>query len=291
MSAIANVLKPPPLAIQRFDLKPLGPRFVAAIEGINLSQAQSDDAIASLRAALVRHKLLLFRGQTLSPRQQRDFAARFGALHEHPLIENHLDQPEIIVVEYDRDRPLNDSTWHTDVTFIETPPLGSILHAVVLPENGGDTIFADLAAAFASLSTPLRALLSRLRARHDFAKSFERDEFPTPEYRAKWDKTRETYPPVSHPVVRTHPESGEKALFVNEGFTRSIEGLAPEESRILLDFLFTHSRRPEFTYRHRWQTGDVLFWDNRITQHYAVADYWPSRRRMHRATIVGDRPA
>ena len=161
---------------------------------------------------------------------------------------------------------------------------------MIIPDVGGDTIFADLGAAYDALSAPVKTLLSGLSARHDFAKSFRRDEFATPEYAAKWDRTRQTHPPVLHPVVRTHPETGEKGLFVNEGFTLAIEGLAADESRALLDFLFLHSRKPEFTYRHHWRGGDVLFWDNRITQHYAVADYWPRRRRMHRATILGDRP-
>jgi len=272
------------------DLVPLGPSFVAEVRGLDLAIRQSDAAIAALRAALIRHKLLLFRGQALTPVQQRDFAARFGPLHVHPILDNVASQPEIMVLDFDAERRLEKSEWHTDVTFIETPPLGSILHGVVIPEVGGDTIFADLGAAYAGLSAPLRGFLAGLRARHDFAKSFDPGEDATSEYRAKWERTRATHRTVSHPVVRTHPESGEKGLFVNEGFTLSIEGLARAESDALLAFLFAHSRQPELTYRHRWQTGDVLFWDNRITQHYAVIDYWPRSRRMHRATILGDRP-
>jgi taurine dioxygenase len=273
-----------------FSVTPLAPGFVAEISGLDLSRPLSEGTVVKLRARLLRHKLLLFRGQSLTPRQQRDFALRFGALHTHPLIENDAEQPEIIVLDFGSERRLEDSTWHTDVTFIETPPLGSILHGVIIPEVGGDTIFTDLGAAYAELSAPLKTLLQTLHAQHDFAKSFRRDEFPTADYGAKWDRTRDTHPVVSHPVVRTHPETGERGLFVNEGFTLAIEGLKADESDALLGLLFQHTRKPEFTYRHRWRAGDVLFWDNRITQHYAVADYWPRRRRMHRATIIGDRP-
>ena len=290
MSALALAQDPQAIEQTAFTAMPLAPGFVAEIGGLDLSRPLSREAIATLRESLLRYKLLLFRGQSLTPLQQRDFAAEFGSLHTHPLIENVNEQPEIMVLDFGPDRRYENSDWHTDVTFIETPPLGSILHGVIIPDVGGDTIFADLGAAYDALSAPVKTLLTGLNARHDFAKSFRRDEFPTADYAAKWDRTRQTHPPVSHPVVRTHPDTGEKGLFVNEGFTLAIEGLSAEESRALLEFLFAHSRKPEFTYRHRWRAGDVLFWDNRITQHYAVADYWPRRRRMHRATILGDRP-
>jgi taurine dioxygenase len=290
MSALALAQDPQAIEQTAFTVTPLAPGFVAEIGGLDLTRPLAREAVATLRESLLRHKLLLFRGQSLSPRQQRDFAAEFGPLHTHPLIENVNEQPEIMVLDFGPDRRYENSDWHTDVTFIETPPLGSILHGVIIPDVGGDTIFADLGAAYDALSAPVKALLTGLKARHDFAKSFRRDEFPTADYAARWDRTRQTHPPVFHPVVRTHPETGEKGLFVNEGFTLAIEGLSAEESRALLEFLFTHSRKPEFTYRHRWRAGDVLFWDNRISQHYAVADYWPRRRRMHRATILGDRP-
>ena len=290
MSAIAALRADPHSNQVGIAINPLAPTFVAEVSGIDLARRQSDRTIGELRSALIEYKLLIFRDQALTPREHRDLAARFGPLHIHPLIENLSAEPEIIVLEHDEPRPLNDSTWHTDVTFVEKPPLASILHAIVIPEAGGDTIFADLGAAYAALSAPLKGFLAQLRAAHDFAKSFRPDEIATAEYGQKWSAARASHAPVSHPVVRTHPESGEQGLFVNEGFTVAIEGLAADESAALLAFLFNHSRKPEFTYRHRWRAGDVLFWDNRITQHYAVADYWPQRRRMHRATIIGDRP-
>jgi taurine dioxygenase len=275
------------------DVTPLNPTFVAEVHDIDLAQSHSTETIAAIRSALTRHKLLLFRDQVLTPRQQKDFAKRFGDLHIHPLLSNDEgnDNPEIIVLDYGRDRPPEQDDFHTDVTFIATPPLGSILYGVEIPQTGGDTIFADLGAAYAALSEPVKRAIAGLTARHDFTRSFRQSSYYSAENDPeKWERARRNNPPVSHPVVRTHPETGQKGLFVNRGFTEEIEGLARHESTALLELLFRHAEQPQFGYRHRWRTGDVLFWDNRITQHMVVADYWPQRRRMHRATILGDRP-
>jgi taurine dioxygenase len=291
MSTVVLRHLPEPESATLVSVKPLNPTFAAEIENVDLSRPQSAAKIAAIRSALVEHKLLVFRDQKITPRQQRDFAANFGPLHVHPLLDHDAELPEIIVLNYDRDRPPEPDEWHTDVTFIQTPPLGSILYGAVIPEVGGDTLFADLATAYAALSEPVRNLLQGLQATHDLTKSFR----ASPYYgeagdSEKWTKARTKNPPVIHPVVRTHPETGVKGLFVNEGFTTEIQGLSADESRTLLEFLIRHQAKPQFTYRHRWRTGDVLFWDNRITQHMVVADYWPRHRRMHRATILGDRP-
>jgi taurine dioxygenase len=277
----------------QLDVTRLNPTFVAEVHDIDLGAPQSAETIAAIRAALVEHKLLLFRDQVLTPRQQKDFAKNFGPLHIHPLLNNdeNNDNPEIIVLDYGPQRPPERDEFHTDVTFIATPPLGSILYGVEIPETGGDTLFADLGAAYAALSEPLKRALQGLTARHDFVRSFR----TSPYYGdtsdpAKFEKARKNNPPVSHPVVRTHPESGAKGLFVNRGFTEAIEGLPTLESDALLELLFRHQEQPQFGYRHRWRTGDVLFWDNRITQHMVVADYFPQRRLMRRATVLGDRP-
>jgi taurine dioxygenase len=275
------------------DVTRLNPTFVAEIHDIDLGARHSTETLAAIREALVKHKLLLFRDQVLTPRQQKDFARNFGELHVHPLLNNDEgnDNPEIIVLDYGPHRPPEKDEFHTDVTFIATPPLGSILYGVEIPETGGDTLFADLGAAYAALSEPLKRTLEGLTARHDFQRSFRNSPYygdgSDPE---KFEKARKNNPPVSHPVVRTHPETGEKGLFVNRGFTETIEGLQRHESEALLELLWRHAEQPEFGYRHRWRTGDVLFWDNRITQHMVVADYFPQRRRMHRATVLGDRP-
>jgi len=283
------VLRHAPQAFPNLAITPLNPTFAALIENVDLAREQSEHTIDLIRQALVQHKLLVFRGQRITPSQQRDFAARFGPLHVHPLLNHDDDLKEIIVLNYDRSRPPEKDEWHTDVTFIETPPLGSILYGAVIPETGGDTLFADLAASYAALSEPVRALLDGLRATHDFQKSFRASTYYGQD-NSKWESARKNNPAVSHPVVRTHPESGIKSLFVNEGFTTAIEGLNADESQTLLDFLIRHQAKAQFVYRHRWQAGDVLFWDNRATQHMVVADYWPQHRRMHRATILGDRP-
>jgi taurine dioxygenase len=277
----------------KLDIARLNPTFAAQVHDLDLSAPLPDETIAAIRKALVTHKLLLFRDQVLRPAQQKAFAARFGALHIHPLLSNDEANanPEIIVLDYGEHRPPERDEWHTDVTFIQTPPLGSILYGVDIPEVGGDTLFADLGAAYKALSEPLKRALQGLTARHDFVRSFRistyYSEGSDPE---KWERARKNNPPVSHPVVRTHPETGEKGLFVNRGFTEEIEGLSRLESDALLELLFRHQEQPQFGYRHRWRTGDVLFWDNRITQHMVVADYYPRHRRMHRATVLGDRP-
>src|SRR4051812_40832907 len=218
------------------DVTRLNPTFVAEIHDIDLGARHSTETLAAIREALVKHKLLLFRDQVLTPRQQKDFARNFGELHVHPLLNNdeNNDNPEIIVLDYGPSRPPERDEFHTDVTFIATPPLGSILYGVEIPETGGDTLFADLGAAYAALSEPLKRALQGLTARHDFERSFR----TSPYYGAdtdpeKFAKARQKNPPVHHPVVRTHPESGEQGLFVNRGFTEEIEGLSTLESDAL----------------------------------------------------------
>jgi taurine dioxygenase len=268
-------------------IAPLNPTFGAVMGDIDLSRSQSDHTMAVIRRSLAEHKLLVFRDQSLTPSQQRDLAALFGPIYIHPLLNHHADLAEIAVLHHDRNRPPEPDEWHTDASFTEAPPVGSILYAAVVPETGGDTLFADLAAAHAALSEPMQALLQGLRATHDLAKTFRASAYYG-EKNPHWEAVRRSHPPVSHPVVRTHPESGTKSLFVNEAFTTAIDGLKIDESRTLLDFLFRHQARPQFVYRHRWQAGDVLLWDNRTVQHMAVADYWPRCRRMHLATILRD---
>lgn len=269
----------------------LSPAIGAVVEGINLSQPLDTDLRDTLSSALLQHQVLFFRNQDISPLQQRDFAAWFGDLHIHPLYPKIADIPQIMVLDTAQNDLRDNAIWHTDVTFIDTPPLGSVLAARQLPPYGGDTLWASGTAAWRALSPRLQQLLDGLTATHDFTKSFPLERFgQTPEALARYEETRRTTPPVSHPVVRTHPVSGEKALFVSDGFTTRINELEPAESAALLGFLFAHYARPEFSVRWRWQPGDVAFWDNRVTQHYAVDDYRPAHRIMHRATILGDKP-
>lgn len=272
-------------------ITPLGPAIGARVSGLRLADGLSDGQRDALRAALLRHHVLFFEDQPITPQQQRDVAARFGGLHVHPVYPQAPGVPEIIVLDTSLDNPPDNDNWHTDVTFLEAPALGAILSAQLLPPCGGDTLWASGVAAWRSLSPRWQALLAGLTAEHDFLKSFPAHRFArTPEERARWEAARAQHPPRLHPVVRTHPESGEQGLFVNEGFTTRIVELSASESEAVLRQLAAHIAKPEHTVRWRWKLGDIAFWDNRLTQHYATADYLPARRVMHRATILGDKP-
>ena len=275
----------------RFSITKLTPEIGAVIGGADLSRVLDDAEIAQIRAALLAHKVIFFEDQHITPLQQRDFAQRFGALHTHPLYPGVAEAPELFVLDNHAGNPTDNDAWHTDVTFIETPPLGAVLYAKLLPEHGGDTLWCDMQAAYRALSKPMQEFLSGLDAVHDFARGFPAKlTVARAAGEDKYAKAVEEHPPVIHPVIRTHPETGEDGLFVNYGFTARIKGLRRNESDALLAMLFQHVQKPEFQVRWRWKPNSIAFWDNRATQHYAVNDYLPSRRVMHRATILGDRP-
>jgi taurine dioxygenase len=268
----------------------LAPALGAQVHDIDLAAPLTAAAIEAIRDGLDEYQVLFFRDQTMTPAQQRDFAARFGELHIHPVYPSHETVPEIMILEFDENLKGHQNNWHTDVTFIETPPFGSVLYADDVPPAGGDTIWASSYAAFEALSPAFRDFLASLHAVHDFAKNFTPDRFRT---YGKDEKVADTYSkhkPVLHPVVRTNPKTGRRGLFVNRSFTSHIAGLERKESDAILNHLFTHLETPEFQVRFRWTKGAVAFWDNRFTQHYAVSDYYPQHRRVRRATILGDRP-
>jgi taurine dioxygenase len=273
------------------DIIPLSPSLGAQISGVDLSRDLTGDQRAAIEQALLTHQVLFFRNQPITPRQQARFAANFGDLHIHPIYPNVPEQPEVLILDTAVTDVRDNAIWHTDVTFLPTPALGAVLSAKQVPAYGGDTLWASGMAAFEALSGPMKALLDGLTATHDFTRSFPLERFGnTPEDLARWEETRRKNPPLSHPVIRTHPVSGRKALFINEGFTTRINELEAAESEAILKLLFAHGTRPEFTLRWRWQADDVAMWDNRVTQHYAVDDYRPQRRVMHRATMLGDVP-
>jgi len=270
---------------------PLGPTIGAVIGGVDLRDPPTDAAIARLREALLDHKVLFFEDQDLTPVQHRDFAARFGELHTHPLYPGEDGAPELMVLDNHIANPTDNDKWHTDVTFLERPALGALLYAVLTPPSGGDTLWSSMTAAYRALSAPMRDFLAGLTAVHDFTHGFPPEGLVGANAgRDRYEKARIEHPPVIHPVVRTHPETGEASLFVNSVFTTRIEGLGREESDALLALLFRHIQKPEFCVRWRWRRGAMAFWDNRCTQHYAVSDYMPHRRVMRRATIHGERP-
>lgn len=272
------------------SVRRLTPALGAVVENIDLAQPLDDASLAALEAALDEHLVLFFEGQHWSPEQQRDFAARFGELYTHPLYPGQAGLPELMVLEYDATRKGHNDVWHSDVTYIATPPKASVLYAEILPEVGGDTLWANTYLAYEALSDPMKKLAGELHAVHDFARAFRPERFA--QYGVA-DRTERAYadnPPVLHPVVRTNPTTGRKALFVNANFTSHIAGVSSRESAALLNFFTAHIAQPEFQVRWRWTPNAVAMWDNRWTQHYAIADYFPAHRRMRRATILGDRP-
>lgn len=273
------------------QLTPLSPALGARVSGIDLSRELGGAEQAAIERALLDYQVLFFRDQPLTPHQHAGFAARFGDLHVHPIYPHVPEQPEVLVLDTAQTDVRDNAIWHTDVTFLPAPAMGAVLSARQVPEYGGDTLWASGIAAYEALSAPLQQLLEGLTATHDFTQSFPLERFGrSAEAIARWEAARLQHPPLAHPVVRTHPGSGRKSLFVNEGFTSRINELHANESAALLQLLFSHSTRPEFCIRWQWQANDVAFWDNRVTQHYAVDDYRPQRRVMHRATILGDVP-
>ena len=269
----------------------LSPALGAIISGIDLNATLNGEAQQGLQAALVEHQVLFLRQQFLQAEQQRDLALLFGDLHIHPIYPAHERVAEVMVLDSHKQDLRDNELWHTDVTFIQTPPLGCVLSAQQVPEFGGDTLWASSTAAYTALSKPMQALLDGLSASHDIRKSFPAARFAITEAdAARFEKAKQDHPPVSHPVVRTHPVSGKKGLFVSEGFTTHINELTEAESDALLRFLFAHATHPNFQVRWHWQAGDVAIWDNRATQHFANFDYGAAHRIMHRATVLGDKP-
>src|SRR5580692_12008533 len=277
--------------LMEIQVRPVARALGVLIEGVDLSQELSPGEVEELGRLLVEHQVLFFRNQPLTPQQQVRFAARFGTLHVHPIYPVLPELPEIMLIDTHPGFLPDNDNWHTDVTFSQTPPLAGILAAKQLPSAGGDTLWSSNLAAYDALSAPMKKLLEGLTAEHSVVKSFPAGRWGAdPSFKERYDRAVAKHPPVTHPVVRTHPVSGRKSLFVNHGFTTHIHELSARESDALLAFLFAHAARPEFTLRWRWNVDDVAFWDNRITHHYAVADYLPERRVMHRATVNGDRP-
>ncbi|MCG8467796.1 MAG: TauD/TfdA family dioxygenase [Gemmatimonadetes bacterium] len=264
---------------------PLTPTIGAEISGVDLEDVD-DATLEDIRRALTEHGVVFFRDQDISVESQKTLGARFGELVVHPNDPGLEGHPEVMIIHADESsKRVAGEVWHSDVSCSETPPMGSILRLYIVPETGGDTLFANMYAAYEALSDRLKGFLDGLTAVHDGA----------PYYRevnrliGRDDEGR-AYPSAVHPVIRTHPVSGRRALFVNEMFTTRIVELATTESDAILRLLFAHVRRPEFHCRFQWRANSMAFWDNRCTQHHAVWDYWPATRSGYRVTIRGDRP-
>jgi alpha-ketoglutarate-dependent taurine dioxygenase len=283
------------------DVRRLSGTIGAEIRGVDLRDPLDPGTIAAIRQLWLQHKVVFFPGQQLSPERQVAFGRAFGPLTPaHPVVPGAIaDHPEVLVLDshetrsrgeyaWVRNRPRTEG-WHSDVTFVPTPPDGSILSGQLVPDAGGDTLWADTQAAYDSLARPLQRLVDGLTAVHDGNATF--GGFLAAGHTIEWDGRRlDRLDPVAHPVVRTHPETGRRSLFVNPGFTTSILGLSRQESDGLLALLYDHMTAPEHVVRHKWQAGDVAFWDNRSTLHYATQDFGDAHRIMHRVTLRGSRP-
>ncbi|MEI6318355.1 MAG: TauD/TfdA family dioxygenase [Pseudomonadota bacterium] len=278
------------------SVSPVSPAIGAEVAGIDLAAPIADDQVRTLRALLLEHEVLFFRAQQLTPAQLVALARRFG--QPQAAAESSFAKfaafPEIDVLEFDRDHPPHNTRelWHTDFSGREQPTLGSLLYAVDVPAVGGDTVWVSLSAAWAGLSAPLQHYLEGMQAEHHTWKGFG-DDIRQALWQTDAGRRRRAelvdLPPVLHPVVRRHPESGRPALFVNEGFTTRLAGIPRAESDAILGYLFQHSLKPEYQCRLRWAPGTLAIWDNRSTKHYALADY--TEHRLHyRITLQGDRP-
>ena len=259
----------------------------AELGGVDLSGPLDSDTIAAIRAALNAHQVIFFRDQSLTPDQQLAFGRRFGPLNIHPYVAGMADHPEVMEIIKEPSDKLNfGGGWHSDMSFLETPSIGSILYAVETPEFGGDTLFASQAAAYDALSEGLKATLEGLRAVHSAGREYSA-KGASAQKRASMQvaEAEGLAGEFIHPVVKVHPETGRKALYVNPAFTMRFDGWTRRESRALLDYLFEHSRQEAFTCRFNWRDGSMAFWDNRQVWHYALNDYPGQRRHMRRVTV------
>jgi taurine dioxygenase len=272
---------------QSLKIRRLAGALGAEIAGVDLSKPLSDATVAEIRRAFVEHQVIFFRDQDLTPAQQAAFGARFGPLNVHPFVAGMAGQPEVMeIIKEPSDRVNFGGGWHSDMSFLERPSIGSILYAVEIPEFGGDTLFASQAAAFEALSPGLQKTLEGLNAVHSASREYSSQGHSAQKRGSMKVAEADGYVgEFVHPMVLVHPETGRKALYVNPAFTLRIEGWKTRESKALLDFLFEHSRYEAFTCRFAWREGSVAFWDNRSVWHFALNDYPGQRRHMRRVTV------
>jgi taurine dioxygenase len=270
-------------------IAPLTPTIGAEIGNIDLRQPLSAATRHLLREALLDWKVLFFRDQNITTEQHLDFARNFGDLEVHPFAPHKPGYPEVLSIAHGPDNRGRENVWHSDVTWRAIPSLGSVLRAQEVPDVGGDTLFADMYAAYDGLTDAIKQKIEGKKAVHDFT-HFRTGMRKQGKSEAEIEAFNKQYPPVEHPVVRTHPETKRKCLYVNVGFTLHIVGMEKAQSDALLKHLYAQATIPEYQCRFRWQNNSIAFWDNRASQHYAASDYYPAVRRMERVTIIGDRP-
>tara|TARA_X000000950_G_scaffold120338_1_gene150845 strand:+ start:1217 stop:2065 length:849 start_codon:yes stop_codon:yes gene_type:complete len=271
-----------------FKIKPFAPNLGAVITNVDLSSDINDAELKYIREAFHKFQVLFFQNQSeISPENHIKLGRYFGDLHIHPAAPKMKDHPEIFEINTDKNSKIANGAedFHSDVSCDKEPPLGTMLQLHTLPECGGDTMFANMYMAYEALSHPMQKFLSGLKASHE-SEHFYRGRYKNESN----DEVGKEYPSAIHPVIRTHPETGKKAIFVNKFFTTHIEGLEPQESKFILDFLFGYIEKTEFQIRYRWNKNDMAFWDNRCTIHKALWDYFPNERKGRRVTIKGDIP-
>jgi taurine dioxygenase len=274
------------MADQTITITPATPRIGAFISGVDITRPLSNAEVSTLHEALADHQVLFFRDQPFTFDSHKAFGRLFGELHIHPNIPGPQGHPEILPIHADANsRRINGERWHSDVSCDPEPPLGSVLYLHTVPPVGGDTLFASMYAAYDALSPRMKTYLEGLTALHSGERSYRR----TNELIGVDDRGR-AYPQANHPVVRTHPVTKKRALFVNRNFTYRINEVGDEESDAILNYLYDHAEKPDFQVRFRWEPNSVAFWDNRAVQHLAVWDYFPATRSGSRVTVRGDRP-
>jgi taurine dioxygenase len=262
----------------------------AFVRNVSLADvARSTDLFTEVRSALLEHEVLFFRDQDITPLDYQAFARCFGQVEGHPAYPTVTGAPDVQILESTPEEPSKIELWHTDMTFRPAPPAITLLHGQIIPAYGGDTLWASIGSAYEALSQPIRELVNGLDAVHDFRLGFQ-ESLAAEGGAERLAADIEANPPVTHPLVAAHPETGRKVIYVNALFTTGVVGLSRAESEMLLELLFSHVVTDEFTVRLRWQPGTVAIWDNRSTQHKPVNDFFPQHRLMHRVTIAGDRP-
>ncbi len=274
----------------RIRVEPLSPALGAEVYGVDLAGPLDESSVAEIRRAFLSHLVIFFRDQAMTPEQFLRFARTMGEPSEYPMVKGMDEYPEITEVIKKEDERVNfGGIWHSDTTYLECPPMATMLYALEVPPVGGDTLFANMHMAYESLSSGMQRLLEGLTAVNsagkDIAAATRADRI-----RERPGDVGDSVPTAEHPLVRTHPETGLKALYVNPGHTVRIGGLSEPESAPILDYLYAHQTRAEFTCRFRWRVGSLAFWDNRAAQHYPLNDYHGFRRAMQRITLAGDRP-
>ena len=274
------------------DIQPIAGALGAEIGGVNLADDLSNSVFDQIHQAFLDHQVIFFRDQNgLEPERQKEFARRFGSLNIHPYVKAMDGHPEILeIIKEPEDKVNFGGGWHSDMSFLEEPALGSVLYALEVPPYGGDTLFASQTKAYEALSSGMQDMLGGLVAIHSASREYGAGSHSTEKRKSMQANITEDAPEYEHPVVRTHPETGRKGLYINPAFTLRFKDMTKQESQPLLHYLFHHSREERFTCRFRWSAGAVAFWDNRCCWHYALNDYQGHRRHMRRVTINGDKP-